>query len=175
MVLKQDHNQYQSDDEEDSNLEESKLSQRYEKLNLSAEDRKNLKIFKRFNTLKWLIHKQTLRKGDLLGHEEFLKMTTKNHASTTSIIKREDQVVALEKTGLIIIQKSDYLRVLKGTEDREFSLISFLQENIPFFKNLNIRTSKKLIEKATQVPFNINNFVYRQGNEASNLYIVLDG
>lgn len=98
-----------------SNAEESELSVRYLKFNLTDDEKKNLKAFKRFNNLKWFIHKQTFRYGDLLGHNEFLKNDMKN---PQQFVTRTDNVMALDKTGLAVIDKQDYLNILKSSVDK---------------------------------------------------------
>lgn len=80
-----------------------------------------------------------------------------------------------EKTGLAVLSKSHYFRVLrKFHEKNSVDKKDFLQK-IPLFKNMSTQQIQNLIKESTEERYKFNQFVYHQRFDSKYIYVIVSG
>ena len=88
---------------------------------------------------------------------------------------RAEKIKALEDTGLAVLNKADYFKVLQKAEHKSVIDVSQLIRNALFFAKFDRASLRHFTEKSAEEHYTINNFVFKQGSEADYLYIVHSG
>ena len=137
-------------------------------MELTEQERINLSQLKRFNIFEWFVVERDFDRGDAFGERAFIGANPEKQ-------RRETTIKAREKTGLAVLSRQDFLKVLRKVKAQQ-SLDKFgFITNIPMFKSLKPKQLQKLINKSRHQSFKRNQIVFQQNTTASDLLIVYEG
>lgn len=137
---------------------------------LSEADKAKLIQLKQFKLFRWFVYKRSLNRGDCFGEAAF-----KGEKRDRGVQLRNERIITVEKTGVAVLKKSDYFKVLQKVEEKQVINILQFFNNVPFFEKFDWRSLKIFTENSVEEQYSINNFVFKQGAEATNLYVVHGG
>lgn len=97
-------------------------------MDLTGQERSYLRQLDRFNRLKWFIDADEHKSGDCFG-----EMADANECLKK---KKDDTVIAKQKTGVIILDREAYLRILEKAQDKRMINKQSFFSQIPLFQQL---------------------------------------
>ena len=137
-------------------------------MELTELERSNLNQLRRFSQFDWYIEATKLSRGAVFG-ELALEMDKKES------LKRKATVKTMTKCELAILKRSDFLKVIKKIEVREINNRANFLMSIPYFQHLSANQVKKLTHQFETVRYLRQQFVFKQGQVPTHMYIVVDG
>lgn len=106
--------------------------------------------------------------GNCFGQAAF-----ESHENKATI--RKETAIAQEYTSFAVLNREDFMRVLRKFEKREGEQsLSFIKK-IPFFSKMSLAKAKKLQNISEEQVYYRNQFVYQQGEMPAFAYIVKSG
>lgn len=124
---------------------------------LTDGDKMKLIQLKQFKQFKWYTIKRHLNRGDCFGEAAF--QTVKNDKQNAYL--RDERIKTTERTGVAVLNKADYFKVLRKAEDKHEINKSLLFKNVPFLEKLDRISLRYLSEKSVEENFSINNYVFK--------------
>ena len=136
----------------------------YIHMNLSHTDKKNLDQLQKYRKIQWFTQVQALQTGHSFGELALI-----NNEPRKATIK------CLTVCYFAYLSRDHYRKIIKKVQIREqIEKIDFLK-SIPFFGNQTQNQLKKLILSFKQQSVCIHQYVIRQGQTSSFVYIVKEG
>ena len=137
-------------------------------LNLTEQEITNLKQIHRFKMFRWWIVQKVLDRGDCFGEAAFESL---RHSEKY----RREEMETTQRTGLAVLSKTDYFRVLKKAQAKNSVNKKDFIQKIPLFKQITNVQAASLLHTSSEEKCSLNQYVYQQGKIASHLYVVLEG
>lgn len=81
----------------------------------------------------------------------------------------------LDPTGVAVLNRNDYVRVLKKVEIKKDNCKSEYFLKVPFFQSFSSGQIRKLTRETEELKCRRDQYVMRQGDEASHVLVVQDG
>lgn len=95
------------------------------KMDLTGQEKSYLKQLSKFNKLKWLIEGQSYRTGTSFGEFAF---------ANEQLQKKQETMMADEFTGVIIINREDYLKIIEKDRQKQTVDKHDFFKHIPLFQ-----------------------------------------
>lgn len=135
-------------------------------MDITELEKNNLRQLRVLKSFKWYVPIKTLDRGDCFGEAAFTESRYKT---------RKESMKAAEATGLAVLKKEDYLRVLqKVQKQQDINWVSFLK-TLPLFNHVRVSDIEKIVAHSTEEQYSINNFVFKQDTSATHFYVVYSG